>query len=212
LTSIKSRLILIPVWIDLPVHTSHRSSEKSPFGRLSLRSLRIGGIKEVSLYPPKNIPMTLSLLALSLLCLAVTPPLEGQATATSGVINGALTPEKIPDEVAWLMLLTSIADGPSSAPYAVRASMLRPLGLSTAEADLVVGAANEAMARIGAMEVEVKRLSLTDEKATQTLIARREAIVRDVAASLQLRLQSDSGVKLKSHLDGNVKRCIQILP
>ena len=132
--------------------------------------------------------------------------------ASAQVIDGSKNPEKVPDEITWLMLFTTIADGPNTLNYNMRATFLRPAGFTDAEIGGIVAAANEAMARIQTMEQTVLgSASGTDDK-TPVLLSQRDAILRDVVTSLLLRLSPDAGEKFRKHIIEKVKPGITITP
>ncbi len=127
-------------------------------------------------------------------------------------IDGAQTPELIPDETAWLMLFTTIGDGPKAPEYKVRASMVGSAGFAETDTQSVIAAATEAMARIRAMELPILNSSASMDSKTQVLRFRRDEILRDVVSKLLSRLSPDFGAKFQAHIKGSVKTHIRITP
>ena len=141
---------------------------------------------------------------------AASPP--AKQSAAGQVIDGATDPEKIPNEVAWLMLFKSIADAPNAPDWEVRASFVRPAGFTNAEVTAVISAANQAMFRIGAMEARILLSSLPMDQKTKVLRAERDSILRDAVSDLLLRMSPEGARKFREHVDSHVKRRIKITP
>ena len=137
---------------------------------------------------------------------------KSQAGASAQVVDGAKTPEKIPDEVAYLMLFRTLADGPDAPEYKTRSMIIHNEGLSDADTDSIILAANEAMTRIASMELGVSQSTVPNDSKTALLQTQRNAILRDVAATLQLRLSSASATKFQEYLKTKVKTSIRIVP
>lgn len=134
------------------------------------------------------------------------------ATQPTQPIDGSKTPEKIPDEVAWLMLFQTVADGPNAPAFAVRAALLRQSGLADSDIQLVVSAATDAMSRIAAMEASVPKASMGSDAATQALRSQRDAILHDAIDGLSKRLSPDAANKFTRHVNDHVKRRTHIMP
>lgn len=126
------------------------------------------------------------------------------------LVDGAKNPEKIPDETAWLMLFRSLADGPGAPGRDVRAVFLHSAGFSNVDANVVINAANEAMARIHSMESPILNAYPTASGKTEALRAQRDSILRDVVAILLQRLSPEAADKFRAHINSRVKRGVRI--
>lgn len=126
------------------------------------------------------------------------------------LVDGARNPEKIPDETAWLMLFRSVADGPGVPGRDVRAAFLSSAGFSDVEANVVINAANEAMARIRSMEGPILSAYPTASAKVEALRGQRDAILRDVVGTLLQRLSAEGAEKFRAHINARVKRGVRI--
>ncbi|MGJ5818869.1 hypothetical protein [Paludibaculum fermentans] len=141
-----------------------------------------------------------------LLCLAPSCVIAADRV----IIDGVKNPEKIPDETAWLMLFRSVADGPGAPGRDVRAVFLSSAGFSSVDANIVINAANEAMARIRSMESPILNAYPTASSKTEALRAQRDSILRDVVAILLQRLSPEAADKFRTHINSRVKRGVRI--
>ncbi len=126
------------------------------------------------------------------------------------VIDGAKNPEEIPDQIAWLMFFKTIADGTNAPTHSARSALIRQAGFDASEADDLIFAANEAMARIHAMEVPILRSSMTTDAKVQALRRQRDLILEDVVAGLRARWSPEAGERFRAHIDQRVKRGTRI--
>ncbi len=147
-----------------------------------------------------------------ILCLCASANGFGQTGGSTGVINGATSPEKIADEVAWRMFFKAIADGPGAPAYSVRATVVRSAGFSDDESLGIISAANEALARIRSMEATVMPMNANMDAKTRMLRSQRDAILREVVSDLLSRLKPAAADRFRDHIQSRVKRGITITP
>jgi hypothetical protein len=133
------------------------------------------------------------------------------AQTSQAVIDGSKTPEQIPDTVAWLVLFRIISDQPNAPDHRSRAAFLRPAGFSGDEVEIVMSAANDAMARVAAMESALTNMPNAGQK-TQMLLSRRDVILTDGVNALLARLSSDAADRFRNYVSDYVKRGIKIMP
>ncbi len=149
-----------------------------------------------------------------ILCLCLGLVFQCPAQMSGGaktVIDGAVTPQNIPDETAWLMLFTTIADGPNAPTYNVRTGFLAAGNFDKAAVADIMAAANEAMARIHAMESQIMASALSGDAKTQALLSQRDAIIRDVVAGLMQRASIANATKIRAHITDHVKPGVRIV-
>ena len=126
------------------------------------------------------------------------------------MIDGSVTPGKIPDLVAWRMLFIVLADGPHAQSYSRRAAHLRDTGLSELEISQCIQAANVAAKRLTSGERKVQASSMPMDEKTQTLRIQRDRIIQEEVSELEKRLGFASALKLQAILQDRVKPRIRM--
>lgn len=154
----------------------------------------------------------------------------------AGTINGALTPEKISDHVAYSLLFDLIAGRQTEAEKNRIRSYIRQVGLGKqsckncsstgvgdADIDTLIVAAEEYRQQISVLDAQAAAinirshtsrapLSISQVAQLKQLESRREAIVNNIAASLADRLSVEGTAKLRQIVSERVKRNTKIFP
>ncbi|MCW5977097.1 MAG: hypothetical protein KIT09_03430 [Bryobacteraceae bacterium] len=122
-----------------------------------------------------------------------------------------MSPESIPDNIAWIMLFHVLADRPGAPDHESRSLFLNGSGLSDVERNRVIFAASDAAERIRAMEKEVKKSGRSMDEMTLALRGGRDAIVSETVTDLLTRqFDYDGGEKLLRYLRTGVKQGIRM--
>jgi hypothetical protein len=147
-----------------------------------------------------------------------------------GTINGAVTPQLIPDRVAYILLLRLIADRPDSERGVTR-DYIRHVGLgrqdcldcpetaiSDDDIDALLITAKEFQRRVEVLDAQAQRIK--DENwpnpsaETMARLAKLErqhdAISDEIIASLPRRLSAGGLIRLRQHVAQRMKRNIKI--
>lgn len=153
-----------------------------------------------------------------------------------GTIDGATTPEKIPDHVAYLALFRMVSNRrTASEQNAIRSYLKYTVGLDNQRtgqscSPSLVDKGTDIANFLAAAEDFYKRVSVLDRTAAgiknehwpnptpevmnqlAELQRQKEAIVKDVAASLRQRLSANGYNKLIRHMSEHVKRHTKMTP
>lgn len=128
------------------------------------------------------------------------------------VLNGALEPQKVPDNIAWLMLFKLLEDRPDGLAYNARAAFLRPSAFTKDQIHQIIQTAAEANNRIRQVEAEVAVGAVPNQSTTDILRSRRDAILTDAVAALLVTLGPEGAATFMRHIDEHVKpRIIQFV-
>lgn len=136
---------------------------------------------------------------------------------TSGTIDGAKNPEKIPDHVAYALLFDLIAGRETEAERNRIRAYLRQTGLGDSDANAMIAAAEEYQRRETVLAQQADRIKsrthpnhqpLTIEEKSQLkqLQNQHRALVQGMVASLHYRLSTDGLSKVRQHVSERVKR------
>lgn len=163
---------------------------------------------------------------------SVDPQQLQQQVDPPGTINGAISPELIPDGVAYTLMFRVIGGRQTQAEKNSIRSYLRLAGLGCqtcfdgsttaddAEIDAVVAVADDFWQQTGVLDrqvMEIKDREWPNPSAdvmTQLgeLEAQNEAIVAQILASMPHRLSAATMVKLSRHVNERVKHKAKIYP
>src|SRR5215207_9400692 len=141
---------------------------------------------------------------------------EGRVANPPGVIDGAKTPDKIPDVVAYSLLFDLIAGRQTEAERNRIRSYLRQIGLGDEDSDALIAAAEEYRVRDGALGERAdaiksrnhpNHLPLTAEEREQLkrLQKQHESVVREIVTSLPRRLSKEGLSRVRLHVNERVK-------
>jgi hypothetical protein len=131
------------------------------------------------------------------------------------VIDGAVTPEKIPDTLAYQHFIRAMVapDEPSLNRAKRREGLLSRVQLSARDRAAMVTALSGVESRLSAV-VETRRRAargpaLTPD-AVRALRDEEDGLVRDARALIKSRLTSQGAARLEAHIQEHVKRRIKI--
>ena len=155
------------------------------------------------------------------------------------LVDGAATPEKIPEELAYSLLFRMIGRRETEAEKnRIRSYLKQALGcnacdksarhnssVETQEADInaLIGAAEEFDLRVTALDLKVAQIngryhpehltpvSVEDKQQLTHLQRQKESIVAEVVASLPDRLSAEGAKNLRKFVKENVRRKVRII-
>ncbi len=139
---------------------------------------------------------------------------------TSGVVDGAVNPELIPDRVAYSLVFRLIANRQIAEEKSRIRAYIRQMGLSDADTDGLIAAAEEFQQRVGELDAQAKQIKASNRgnssaQLTAHLVQlqhQKEAIVDHIVVRLPLRLSGDGLGKLRQHVIERVKRHVKFRP
>ena len=150
---------------------------------------------------------------------SITPP------QPTGVIDGAVTPEKIPDHVAYSLVFQLIAERQTEAAKGRIKSYIREMGLAGSDVDALITTAEEFSRRVSVLNEQAAKINVRSRSnlilpslnageviQLKQLEKQRELIVTEIAASLPHRLSVAGFANLRQHINERVKRKTRILP
>lgn len=148
-----------------------------------------------------------------------------------GIIDGAVTPELIPDDTAYALVFRVVGGRTTPVEKGSVRAYLRQAGLGCqlctrapnageeAEIDAVIAVADEYWRRVGELDAQTAEIkdrawpnpSEEDMGRLRRLDAQRKVITAQIVASLPGRL-GPAAAKLKHHIDKRVKPAVKIYP
>jgi hypothetical protein len=121
------------------------------------------------------------------------------------LIDGAKEPDRIPDEIACLLLFRILADRPNGPAYEIRAAHLEAGKFSSRETQEIIDAANRTVLEIKEMESEIAAAGISMDAKAQLAGSRRETILQTAITKLTKRLGPDGSKRWETYLNNNVK-------
>lgn len=154
--------------------------------------------------------MYICVASLSLIAVQQQQP-DSKAPVSVEVIDGSKEPNRIPDEVARLLLFQILADRVGGPSFDARAEHLKAGEFLESEIREVMGTANRTVLQIAEMEEEVAEnaRSMSMDEQTQVLRTRRDSIIRAAIARLDRRLGPEGNQRWHSFINNTVKRGIR---
>lgn len=148
---------------------------------------------------------------------AAEQPPRNNLVDSSNIINGETNPERIPDDVAYSLLLDLIAERRTEVEQNRIRAYLRQIGLGNTDSNALIAVANEysqSVQVLGQQAAAIKDRShpnhvpLTVEERNQLrqLNQQRRIIAQNTIALLARRLSASGVAKVRQHIDGRVKR------
>jgi hypothetical protein len=133
----------------------------------------------------------------------------------SVIVDGAATPEKIPDELAYAHFILAIAepDDPSPEQIARRTAALAPVQLSKTDTGSLVAALRGVHKQVDFLAREVTRLSTEDPSSLSRLDdlrLRRTRVLGEATTRLAGALSKDAAARLDQYIKSNIKKQIVI--
>jgi hypothetical protein len=138
---------------------------------------------------------------------------QGSAVSIPLVVDGANTPESVPDDIAYyhFIMATAATANPSTEEVARRARELDRVGLSNEDSAALVAAL--AGVREGLNEIDVARHvtgSVETEPKLRSLKERETALLEDARTRLLSTLSARGLARVESYVQEEVKRHIRI--
>lgn len=136
-------------------------------------------------------------------------------------IDGNVSPELIPDHIAYMMVFRTIALRQNTDFEKNRSrAWARSVGLDDASADKLLAAANKFHMRVSVLDNQVKEIkdrtwpdpSVQVMEQLNDLQKKKEAIVADIVFSLPTLLGTEVAEKLHQHINSHIKRKVKIAP
>ena len=140
-----------------------------------------------------------------------------------GTINGAETPELIPDHVAYSLLFDLIANRQTEDEVNRVRSYVSQIGLDEADGNTLMAAAQDYYDQVSVLDAQAAEINyryhpdhhpVSEEEGNelQQLENQQEAIVNNVVASLMSNLSTGGAAQVRYHIDERVKRKTKIFP
>jgi hypothetical protein len=151
-------------------------------------------------------------------------PLEEQVPEDPpGTINGAETPELIPDHVAYSLLFDLVANRQTEEEVNHIRSYMEQVGLDAADSDALMAAAQDYYDRVSLLDTQAAEinfrahpehlpLSAEEQDELELLENQQQTVVNDVMASLTNSLSAAGAAQMRQHIDERVKRKTKIFP
>jgi acetylornithine deacetylase/succinyl-diaminopimelate desuccinylase-like protein len=139
-------------------------------------------------------------------------------TEQTGVIDGAVHPDLIPDRVAYSLMFRLIANRQTTEEKSHIRAYIRHIGLADADVDGLIAAAEEFQQRVSQLDGEAKQIKASNRGSVgvqlkahlDQLQRQKEAIADHSVVRLPLRLSSDAIRKLKQHVAEHVKQRVRV--
>jgi hypothetical protein len=124
-------------------------------------------------------------------------------------VDGAAKPEKIPDRVAYSLFFRMISGRQTELQKRHILSYLKQLELNEADSNALLTLAEEYRERVAVLDnqaTQIARNQPLDKRELKKLTLQKEAITKDVTASLRFRLSKDGFDKVQQNVTQRVKR------
>lgn len=139
---------------------------------------------------------------------------ELQLTGASLVtlsIDGQVTPERIPDDVAYrhFISVTAVGSGAAAADFSRRDAILEQVGLSDADRRTYVAATTTVKDALQSIDHRLEAFH-QDISAVDALKQERRSVLDNAAQRVLSSLSADGAARMRSHINERVKRRIRI--
>lgn len=148
----------------------------------------------------------------------------------ASTIDGAVNPERIPDHVAYSLLFRLIAGRQTVEEKNRIRAYIRQMGLEAGDIEALMATAEEFQQQVGALDNQAAAIKdrhfykdadgnyhpngTTPNQEERVQLRRlqnqKEAVVVNLASSLQRRLSVDGVVKLRQHINDHVKHKVKM--
>ncbi|HET6892419.1 MAG TPA: hypothetical protein VFH31_15055 [Pyrinomonadaceae bacterium] len=165
-------------------------------------------------------------LASALAAAALTAPNFDKTTRASNfpVIDGSVSPEKIPDRIAYSLMLRLISSGRNESEKRHLKSYVARIGLtSDVDAQALFSAAEEYQRRVNSLDARVKAIKEQEKRdqatrspQTQRLLeqvqSEYDVITDEIVNSFSARLSKDGQATLQRFMDHKFKKNVKLRP
>ncbi|HEX7720663.1 MAG TPA: hypothetical protein VF397_00800 [Pyrinomonadaceae bacterium] len=140
------------------------------------------------------------------------------ASQKSRVIDGATNPELIPDRVAYSIFFRLIANSRTPEKKLHIRSYIRQIGLSEADRNGLLAAADEFYQRVNPLDEEAKQIKAGNSGSVndavrarlQQLKQQKDAVIDHLVVRLPIRVSQEGTSLLRQHISEHIKRGIKL--
>lgn len=129
------------------------------------------------------------------------------AVMPAGAINGAISPEQIPDAIAYKLVFLSLRAGPSADAVALKHQQIRVHAIGLSEAD---AASLKTALRQFAVDISLIHTAANSAQGRSETPAAERRLVEQVREALSTRLSKDGAAKLAEYVHNEKSRMIVV--